>query len=122
MRFTGICLITKNVPALADFYTRILGVTSEGDSTHMELHIAGAGIAIFTIDGMEAMAPGSMQGAGYGSITLAFEVEDVDAEFDRLQALGVEFVMLPKTHPWGARSFWFRDPDGNIVDFFGRPK
>ena len=33
-------------------------------------------------------------------------------------AENVEFVMLPTTHPWGARSFWFRDPDGNIVDFF----
>jgi catechol 2,3-dioxygenase-like lactoylglutathione lyase family enzyme len=47
-----------------------------------------------------------------------FEVEDVDAEYERLKALDVEFVMLPTTHPWGARSFWFRDPDGNIVDFF----
>ena len=41
----------------------------------------------------------------------------VDAEYERLKALGVEFVKLPKTHPWGSRSFWFRDLDGNIVDF-----
>ena len=61
-----------------------------------------------------------MQGAGYGSITLGFEVKDVDAEYEKIHAFGVEFVMLPKTHPWGARSFWFRDPDGNIVDFFAR--
>ena len=47
-----------------------------------------------------------------------FEMEDVDAEYERLKALDVEFVMLPTTHPWGARSFWFRDPDGNVVDFF----
>jgi len=118
MKFTGICLITKNVPALADFYTRVLGVTAEGDDTHMELHTEGAGIAIFSIDGMESMAPGSMQGAGYGSVTLAFEVKDVGAEHERLKTLGVEFVKPPQTHPWGARSVWFRDPDGNIVDFF----
>jgi catechol 2,3-dioxygenase-like lactoylglutathione lyase family enzyme len=69
MRFTGICLITKDVPALADFYTRVLGVRPEGDATHMALHTGGAGIAIFSVEGMEGMAPGSMQGAGYGSIT-----------------------------------------------------
>jgi uncharacterized glyoxalase superfamily protein PhnB len=67
---------------------------------------------------MESMAPLSMQGAGHGSFTTMFEAKDVDAEYERLKALDVEFVMPPTTHPWGARSFWFRDPDGNIVDFF----
>jgi uncharacterized glyoxalase superfamily protein PhnB len=120
-KFVGICLITQNVPALTQFYTQALGVTAEGDDTHVELHTEGAGIAIFSVDGMERMAPGSIQDAGAGSVTVMFEVNDVDAEYDRLQALGVEFVMLPTTHPWGARSFWFKDPDGNIVDFFARP-
>ncbi len=36
MKFTGVCLITKNVPALVDFYSRVLGVASEGDDTHVE--------------------------------------------------------------------------------------
>ena len=118
MKFDGICLITQDVLALADFYSRALGAKAEGDAQHAEVHTAGAHLAIFSIEGMENMAPHSMQGAGYGSVTLGFEVQDVDAEYERIQALGVEFVMLPKTHPWGARSFWFRDPDGNIVDFF----
>jgi predicted enzyme related to lactoylglutathione lyase len=55
--------------------------------------------------------------AGYGSIPIVFKVNDVDAEYERIKTLGVEFIMLPTTHPWGARSFWFRDPDGNIIDF-----
>jgi catechol 2,3-dioxygenase-like lactoylglutathione lyase family enzyme len=118
MKLVGICLITKDVPALADFYAKVLGVEAEGDDVHAELNTGGAGIAIFSTEGMESMAPRSMQGAGCGSFTTMFEVEDVDAEYERLKALDVEFVMLPTTHPWGARSFWFRDPDGNIVDFF----
>jgi uncharacterized glyoxalase superfamily protein PhnB len=120
MKFDGICLITHNVPALVDFYARVLGVKAEGDEVHAELHTEGAGLAIFSADGMEEMAPLSMQGAGYGSVTLGFKVQDVDAEYERIKTLGVEFIMLPRTHPWGARSFWFRDPDGNIVDFFAR--
>jgi catechol 2,3-dioxygenase-like lactoylglutathione lyase family enzyme len=72
---------------------------------------------------MEEMAPRSMQGAGSGSVVLEFEVADVDAEYERLKALGIAFVKPPQTHPWGAtavrgaRSFWFHDPDGNLVDF-----
>lgn len=118
MKFVGICLITQNVPALADFYTKVLGINALGDDTHKELNTQGASIAIFSIEGMEVMAPQSMSGAGHGSITLAFEVEDVNVEYERLKTLKVEFVKLPETHPWGSRSFWFRDPDGNIVDFY----
>jgi catechol 2,3-dioxygenase-like lactoylglutathione lyase family enzyme len=118
MKFVGICLVTDNVPVLADFYTKVLGVKAEGDDVHVELNTEGANISIFSAEGMESMAPLSMQGAGYGSFTIAFEVRDVDAEYERLKALDVEFVKLPKTHPWGCRSLWFRDPDGNIIDFF----
>jgi catechol 2,3-dioxygenase-like lactoylglutathione lyase family enzyme len=118
MEFTGICLITKNVPSLADFYARVLGIDAEGDDTHVELNTRGAKISIFSVDGMENLAPSSMQGAGHGSFSIGFEVQDVDAEYDRLKAMEVEFIKLPTTHPWGARSFWFRDPDGNIVDFY----
>jgi catechol 2,3-dioxygenase-like lactoylglutathione lyase family enzyme len=118
MEFVGICLITERVSRLADFYTRVLGVEAEGDDTHVELRTEGAGMAIFAAAGMEALAPRSMQGAGCGSVTLTFRVEDVDAEYERLKTLGVAFVKPPQTHPWGARSFWFRDPDGNIVSFY----
>ncbi|NLX35663.1 MAG: hypothetical protein GXY68_03120 [Chloroflexi bacterium] len=31
-------------------------------------------------------------------------------------------VKLPKTHPWGARSVWFRDPNGNIISFYAPAK
>jgi uncharacterized glyoxalase superfamily protein PhnB len=118
VKFVGICLITNNVLVLADFYAKVLGVKAEGDDVHAELNTEGAGIAIFSAEGMESMSPRSMQGAGRGSFTTMFEVRDVDAEYERLKALNVECIMLPTTHPWGARSFWFRDPDGNIVDFF----
>ncbi|MBN1401496.1 MAG: VOC family protein [Anaerolineae bacterium] len=118
MRFDGICLITQDVPRLVAFYTEVLGVPAEGDDTHAALQTQGAHLAIFSVAGMEEMAPGSMAGAGQGSVTLGFEVADVDAEYERLKVLGGAFVKPPQTHPWGARSVWFRDPDGHIVDFF----
>ena len=118
MKFVGICLITNNVPNLAEFYTKALGVKAEGDDVHVELNTKGAGMTIYSIEGMESLAPQSMQGAGNGSFTIGFEVKNVDVEYKRLKALDVEFVKLPTTHPWGTRSFWFRDPDGNIVNFF----
>jgi catechol 2,3-dioxygenase-like lactoylglutathione lyase family enzyme len=67
---------------------------------------------------MEKMAPGSLRGSGYGSYTMEFGVDDVDGEFDRLKGLGVQFVKEPTTQSRRRRSMWFRDPDGNIVNFY----
>ncbi len=118
MEFSGICLITENVPRLRDFYSRILGVEAEGDDIHAELKTEGSSLAVFSAAGMESLAPCSMKGSGHGGFTLGIKVKDVDAEYERLKKIGVNFVKLPTTHPWGARSVWFRDPDGNIIDFF----
>ncbi len=120
MKFSGICLVTEDVPALVDFYAAVFGCRAQGDAQHAEFNLAGLSLAIFSKAGMEGMAPGSMHGAGYGSFTIGFEVADVDAEYARLQAFPLEIVKPPQTHPWGSRAFWFRDPDGNIIDIFSR--
>ena len=122
MKFSGLCLITNNVSSLANFYAGVLGVKPVGDDVHVELNADGVNLTIFSVEGMEKMAPGSMQGAGCGSITIGFEVENVDEEFVRLQAFGVNMIMPPTTHPWGCRSFWFKDLDGNIIDFYASLK
>jgi uncharacterized glyoxalase superfamily protein PhnB len=50
---------------------------------------------------------------------IEFRVADVDAEFQKVTAVvGDAFVQTPTTMPWGNRSFMFRDPDGNLVNFF----
>jgi len=118
MRFNGICLVTKDVQRLRSFYAAILQVEVKGDDTFTMLSTEGAALSIFTETGMERMAPDSMQDSGCGRYTLEFEVEDVDWEFERLKALDVIFVKPPTTQIWGRRSVWFRDPDGNIINFF----
>ena len=53
---------------------------------------------------------------------LEFRVADVDQEYGRLQSLVKIWVKPPTTQPWGTRSIYFRDPDGNLVDFYTPPK
>ena len=118
MRFNGICLNTKDVPRFKNFYTTVLQVEAEGDDTFTQLAAQGGELSIFTEEGMERMAPGSMQNSGCGRYTLEFEVEDVDKEYERLKAMNITFVKPPTTQTWGRRSVWFRDPDGNIINFF----
>ena len=118
MRFTGICIITQNVDRLCAFYREILKLEPEEGNVFEIIPTKGADLSIFSSERTEKMAPGCLKGAGYGSYTIEFEVEDVDREFERLKAMNVEIVKPPTTQSWGRRSVWFRDPDGNIINFY----
>jgi len=118
MRFNGICLVSRDVTRLREFYESTLQVEAEGDDIHVKLETAGAVLSIFSESGMEQMAPGSMKNYGHGGFTIEFEIQNVDEEYQRLKSMNVPIVKMPTTQPWGRRSVWFRDPDGNIVNFF----
>lgn len=47
---------------------------------------------------------------------VAFFVEDVDAEYERLAAAGVTVLAPPRDRPWGERTLHVADPDGNVVE------
>jgi len=49
---------------------------------------------------------------------LEFVVGDVDAERRRLDTLVTDWAQQPTDQPWGNRSMLFRDPDGNLINFF----
>jgi predicted enzyme related to lactoylglutathione lyase len=117
-RFNGICIISKDVDRLGAFYRQLLQVDCQRDGDNMAFRTEGAELSIFSSRGMEDMVPGSMDGAGCGSFTIDFEVEDVDQEYMHLMNMGVPSVKPPISYPWGRRSAWLRDPDGNIVNLY----
>ena len=45
---------------------------------------------------------------------LAAGVEDVDAAYEALKARGVTFLRPPTNQPWGLRTAYFADPEGNL--------
>ena len=118
MKFSGICIITDNVSELKDFYKEIFQAEAEEEDDFARLLIDGGNFDIFSKEGMENMAPGSALDFGHGGFTIEIEVSDVDAEYERLKRKNISFIKLPATYPWGRRSFWFKDPDGNIVNFY----
>ncbi len=74
--------------------------------------------AIFSAAAQEKYIPGSAEPATNRSVILEFKVADVDAGYQRLQPLVKAWVKLPATQPWGTRSIYLRDPDGNLMDFY----
>ena len=58
--------------------------------------------------------PGHTKASGEG-LFFCIEVEDVDAEHERLVSEGIEMTQEPTDNPWGDRSISFLDPNGITV-------
>lgn len=121
--FTEICFVTEDVLRLCAFYETVFGGTAEGNEVHSSLVAGGV---TFAFDFVESLQENPVfhyvSAGGTNNVIVGFDVDDVDAEYERLLPLGIELLNSPTTHPWGARSFQFKDPDGNILNFHCLPK
>lgn len=118
MEFTDLCLISEDVARLKKFYEAVFCVPSEGDNFHATIALDGLQITFDAAKGVkDSPSFGYVSGQSSNNTIIGFNVADVDAEYKKLHALGVCMLNQPTTHPWGARSFQFRDPDGNILNF-----
>jgi len=116
---TNTCLITSDVNRLADFYAKVLKLQPEKvGSGYIEFRTGAGVLAIFSSEAQEKYIPGSAKPGENHSAILEFKVNDVDQEYARLQGFVQIWVKAPTNQPWGTRSIYFRDPDGNLVDFF----
>ncbi|MFI9833818.1 VOC family protein [Streptomyces sp. NPDC051913] len=119
MDFVSIRIITGDVARLVDFYERATGVRAQwATEDFAELRTAGATLAIAGTRTVPLFAPGSARPAENHSVITEFRVDDVDRVHQNLTGLVTDFVAGPTTMPWGNRSLLFRDPDGNLVNFF----
>jgi catechol 2,3-dioxygenase-like lactoylglutathione lyase family enzyme len=121
MDFISIRIITDDVARLVAFYERATGVQATWATDEFaELTTPTATLAIAGASTVPLFAPGSAHAADNHSVITEFLVDDVDRVHERLTADAVvtDVVSGPTTMPWGNRSLLFRDPDGNLVNFF----
>ena len=117
-------MVTDDVEGLAGFYARLLDVPATLNGYYVEIPAGPASVGFSRRRFTEhrecdrVPTPGPVRRDG---MILDFLVGDVDAEYRRIAALGVGWVMPPTTQPWGNRSMMFRDPAGNLVNVLSRP-
>jgi catechol 2,3-dioxygenase-like lactoylglutathione lyase family enzyme len=89
------------------FYADVLGL-------HLFREFAGG--AVFFLGGsyLELSGRGGPPAAG-DKMSLWLQVRDVDGEWSRLTAAGVEPVEAPVDKSWGLREARIRDPDGVLL-------
>jgi uncharacterized glyoxalase superfamily protein PhnB len=117
-------LVTEDVQRLTRFYESVTGAKAEILSTgYVEFqHSPCAGLAITASSTTRAYGDGVLAPSANRSLVLDFEVEDVDSHYARLKDSISAWVLAPTDMPWGNRSMLFRDPDGNLINFFSPPR
>ncbi|MEV3981586.1 VOC family protein [Nonomuraea sp. NPDC049758] len=119
MNFVSIRIITDDVARLAGFYEQATGIPATWSTEDFaEIRTGTATLAIAGTRTVPLFAPGSSRPADNHSVIVEFLVDDVDRVYENLTGFVTDFVNEPTTMPWGNRSLLFRDPDGNLVNFF----
>lgn len=118
-KIASLRIITDDVARLVGFYEHVTGLTATWATPDFaEVETPSFTLAIGSTRTVGIFAPGSARPAANHSAIVEFLVDDVDAEYARLQQSGLEFVTEPTTMPWGNRSLLLRDPDGTLVNLF----
>jgi uncharacterized glyoxalase superfamily protein PhnB len=118
MKFASTRLIAKDVKVLAGFYELVTGGKAEWLApVFAEIVTPSAALAIGAEETVVLFSHGSSVPSSNRTAILEFQVNDVDAEYDRLKDK-VEWIHAPKLMPWGNKAMQFRDPEGTAVSFY----
>lgn len=118
MKFASLRLVARDIEAVVGFYEMVTGQAAAWLSPlFAEIVMPGATLAVGSVETVALFKEGSAEAAANRTAILEFRVDDVDAEFARLDGK-VEVVHAPKLLPWGNRTAQFRDPEGTLVALY----
>ena len=112
-----VILYVRNLDVSIAFYRDVVGLPFKfRQSTYAEFATDGTKFALFEQSAVPDLI-GRPVTEGGPSGEVAFVVDDVDGEAERLSAAGVRILSPPVDRPWGHRTLYVLDPDEHVVEF-----
>ncbi len=119
-----VTVLTNNIQSLKSFYSGILGFSVQTDlGNYIEFGSEGVRFAICEKEVMKKATnqPSYQEQRKGQSFELAFPVgspEDVDKTYSEIVSKGATPIKEPEMMPWGRKTAFFADPDGNIHEIY----
>ncbi len=130
MKLDGFGLFVNDMAKMIRFYRDVLGFEiKEGeDTSNVYLVKDGTLFLLYGRQDFEKMTSRKYEYIkglnGHFEIALYVDTfEEVDKAYADVIAKGAVSVLEPETEPWGQRTCYIADPEGNLIEIgsFGRP-
>ncbi|HYR44712.1 MAG TPA: VOC family protein [Terriglobia bacterium] len=115
-----VALNVRDVQRALDFYSKVLGMKLEWMPDQDNAYLTSGQDSL----ALHKLPPGAEPGKVQTVHHIGFVVkrpENVDQWAERLRSHGISLAQEPKTHRDGARSFYFYDPDGLLIQLIYHP-
>lgn len=130
MRLEGFGLLVNDMGTMIRFYRDVLGfeIKEDEDTSNVYLVKDDTLFLLYGRNDFEAMT--SRKYEYLKGINSHFEIalyvdtfEEVDEEYEKAINKGAVSVLEPTTEPWGQRTCYIADPEGNLIEIgsFNRP-
>ena len=118
MKFASTRLIAADIKGMVAFYEMVTGLSADWLApVFAEIVTPAATLAIGSAETVALWKEGSAEPGANRTAYIEFQVEDIDADYERLKHK-VQLVHELKIMPWGNKTFQFRDPEGTAVSLY----
>ena len=130
MKLDGFGLFVNDMPTMVRFYKNVLGfeIKEDEDAVNVYLIKDGTLFMLYERKNFERMTSKKYEYInglnGHFEIALYVDTfEEVDKRFADVVSKGATPVLEPTTEPWGQRTCYVADPEGNIIEIgsFNKP-
>jgi catechol 2,3-dioxygenase-like lactoylglutathione lyase family enzyme len=123
MKLDGFGLFVEDMSKMIRFYRDVLGfeIRENEDAQNVYLVKDGTLFLLYGRDDFEKMTSRKyeyLKGLnGHFEIALYVDTfEEVDSEYAKAISKGAVSVLEPTTEPWGQRTCYIADPEGNLIE------
>ncbi len=123
MRLDGFGLFVSDMGKMIRFYRDVLGfeIKEDEDTSNVYLIKDGTLFLLYGRSDFEKMTNRKYEYIkginGHSEIALYVDTfEEVDAEYKKAVEKGAVPILEPTTEPWGQRTCYIADPEGNLIE------
>lgn len=123
MRLDGFGLLVNDMPTMIRFYRDVLGfeITEDENAENVYLIKDGTLFMLYERKNFEKMTSRKYEYIkglnGHFEIALYVDTfEEVDKAYDDAVSKGAVSVLAPENEPWGQRTCYIADPEGNLIE------
>ena len=130
MKLDGVGLFVNDMATMIRFYRDVLGFEIKEDENAVNVYLIKNGtlFMLYERKNFEKMTNRKYEYLnglnGHFEIALYVDTfEEVDSEYAKAVEKGAQSVLEPTTEPWGQRTCYIADPEGNLIEIgsFNKP-